>query len=258
MLAVELLRVDPLVAIAPAGRPWRRRAPFTPAELSRHPLILYERGGTIRQVIDEWFRKAGATPRVAMELGNAEAIKKLVGAGLGLSLASAMAVAAEVKAGVLSAIPLSPPLARRLELGEGALGVLEQDLARARGGGALAHALHQGQAHLVLELTDVQAHGRLAQVQILGGAREAAAPHHFLQGADVRGVQVEQRRRHGRPEYSVGAPAPFVTGPGTLGRCLRSCTTCRPRPSRRSIASAFAPGRTRAWSTRGPSTPSRA
>ena len=98
-LAVEPLRVDPLVAIAPAGRPWRRRAPFTPAELSRHPLILYERGGTIRQVIDEWFRKAGATPRVAMELGNAEAIKKLVGAGLGLSLASAMAVAAEVKAG---------------------------------------------------------------------------------------------------------------------------------------------------------------
>jgi DNA-binding transcriptional LysR family regulator len=97
-LVVEPLRVDPLVAIAPAGRPWRRRAPFTPAELSRHPLILYERGGTIRQVIDEWFRKAGVTPHVAMELGNAEAIKKLVGAGLGLSLASTMAVAAEVKA----------------------------------------------------------------------------------------------------------------------------------------------------------------
>ena len=67
-------------------------------------------------MIDEWFRKAGVTPRVAMELGNAEAIKKLVGAGLGLSLASAMAVAAEVKAGALSAIPLSPPLARRLAL----------------------------------------------------------------------------------------------------------------------------------------------
>ena len=73
----------------------------------------------------------------------------------------------------------------------------EQDLARAGGGGALAHALHQSQAHLVLELTDVQAHGGLAQVQILGGAREAAAPHHFLQGADARGVQVVEWRRHG-------------------------------------------------------------
>ena len=39
-------------------------------------MILYERGGTIRQ-IDEWFRRR-ASPRVAMELGNAEAIKKLV------------------------------------------------------------------------------------------------------------------------------------------------------------------------------------
>ena len=66
---------------------------MTPAELARHPLILYERGGTIRRVIDDWFRRGGAVPRVAMELGNAEAIKKLVGAGLGLSLASAMAIA---------------------------------------------------------------------------------------------------------------------------------------------------------------------
>lgn len=113
-LVVDPLCADPLVAIAPAVREWRRRAPLTPGELARHPLILYERGGTIRRVIDEWFRKGGATPRVAMELGNAEAIKKLVGAGLGLSLASSMAVAAEAKAGALAVIPLSPPLARRL------------------------------------------------------------------------------------------------------------------------------------------------
>jgi DNA-binding transcriptional LysR family regulator len=89
---------------------------MAPAELAGHPLILYERGGNIRGVIDAWFRRAGATPRVAMELGNAEAIKKLVGVGLGLSLASQMAVAAEVKAGALAAIPLSPPLARRLAI----------------------------------------------------------------------------------------------------------------------------------------------
>ncbi len=113
-LVVDPLRVDSLVAIAPAGREWRRRTPLTPRELARHPLILYERGGTIRRVIDEWFRKGGATPHVAMELGNAEAIKKLVGAGLGLSLASSMAVTQEVRARSLVAIPVSPPLARRL------------------------------------------------------------------------------------------------------------------------------------------------
>jgi DNA-binding transcriptional LysR family regulator len=113
-LAITPLAIDPLVAIAPAGREWRRRAPFTARDLARHPLILYERGGTIRRVIDQWFRRGRATPRVAMELGNAEAIKRLVGAGLGLSIASTMAVRAEVKAGALRAIPLAPPLARRL------------------------------------------------------------------------------------------------------------------------------------------------
>jgi DNA-binding transcriptional LysR family regulator len=115
-LTVSLLFTDPLVAIAPAERAWRRRAPLTPAELGRHPLILYERGGTIRRVIDDWFRRAGVSPRIAMELGNAEAIKKLVSAGLGLSVSSAISIREEVAGGQLRAIRLDPPLARRLGL----------------------------------------------------------------------------------------------------------------------------------------------
>src|SRR5262249_54760582 len=78
------------------------------------PMILYERGGTIRRVVDDWFRRGRATPRVAMELGNAEATKKLVGAGLGLSIVSEIAVKAEVRAGALSLIPLRPALHRRI------------------------------------------------------------------------------------------------------------------------------------------------
>ena len=42
---------------------------MTAAELAREPVILYERGGTIRRVVDDWFRRGRATPRVAMELG---------------------------------------------------------------------------------------------------------------------------------------------------------------------------------------------
>ena len=113
-LEVSPLCVDRLVAIAPPGREWRGRRSVTPSELASRPLILYERGGTIRRVIDEWFRRAHATPRVAMELGNAEAIKKLVEAGLGLSVSSAMAVKAEVRAGTLAAIALDPALSRHL------------------------------------------------------------------------------------------------------------------------------------------------
>jgi len=102
------------VAIAPPDRRWRRRAPLTAAELAREPVILYERGGTIRRVVDDWFRRGRATPRVAMELGNAEATKKLVGAGLGLSVVSEIAVKADARAGALNLIPLRPALHRRI------------------------------------------------------------------------------------------------------------------------------------------------
>ena len=115
-LTVTPLFTDPLVAIVPPDRAWRRRAPLAPAELGRHPLILYERGGTIRRVIDDWFRHAGVTPRIAMELGNAEAIKELVSAGLGLSVSSAISIRDEVAAGQLRAFRLDPPLSRRLGL----------------------------------------------------------------------------------------------------------------------------------------------
>jgi DNA-binding transcriptional LysR family regulator len=67
-------------------------------------------------VIDGWFRRGGARPRVVMELGNEEAIKKLVGAGLGVSVSPEMAVRDEVRAGALRMRPLSPALGRRLGL----------------------------------------------------------------------------------------------------------------------------------------------
>jgi DNA-binding transcriptional LysR family regulator len=105
--------VDTQVAIAAPSQAWPRRA-LRPSDLARAPLILYERGGTIRRVIDAWFRKSRVQPRVAMELGNAEAIKRLVAAGLGVSIVSAVAVRSETRARVLIARPLAPPLRRRL------------------------------------------------------------------------------------------------------------------------------------------------
>jgi DNA-binding transcriptional LysR family regulator len=104
---------DTQVAIAPRSHAWPRRG-LRPADLAAAPLILYERGGTIRRVIDDWFRKGRVRPRVAMELGNAEAIKRLVAAGLGISIVSAVSVRAETRAGSLIARSLAPPLRRRL------------------------------------------------------------------------------------------------------------------------------------------------
>lgn len=113
-LQVSLFYVDRLVAIAPPGPRRRGGGPITAAELAREPVILYERGGTIRRVVDDWFRRGRATPNVVMELGNAEATKKLVGAGLGFSVVSEVAVKAESRAGGLSLIPLRPALHRKI------------------------------------------------------------------------------------------------------------------------------------------------
>lgn len=115
-LAVTALRQEPLVAVAPPGHRWPGPGALTAAQLARVPLILYERGGTIRRVIEAWFRRGGARPHVVMELGNEEAIKKLVGAGLGVSVSPSLAVRDEVRAGALTTRPLSPALVRRLGL----------------------------------------------------------------------------------------------------------------------------------------------
>jgi DNA-binding transcriptional LysR family regulator len=146
-LFVSPFYVDRLVAIAPPGRRWRRRSPMTAAELAREPLILYERGGTIRRVVDDWFRRGRATPTIAMELGNAEATKKLVGAGLGLSIVSEVAAKVEARAGGLNLIPLRPALHRKIGIIrrrdraprpalQAFMGALESAARRVRGGAA--------------------------------------------------------------------------------------------------------------------------
>jgi DNA-binding transcriptional LysR family regulator len=107
---------DELVAIAPAERAWRRLKTVDAPTLAGHSLILFEAGATLRRVIDGWFHRAGVAPRSPMELGNTEAIKKLVEAGLGLSVTSWFSVKSEVRARALTAMRLTPPLERQLGL----------------------------------------------------------------------------------------------------------------------------------------------
>src|SRR5256885_416639 len=108
-LAVSPFYRDEVVAIAPPDRRWRRGHRAAARDLVSAPLILFERGATLRRVIDDWFRRAGEVPAAAMELGNTEAIKKLVEAGLGLSVTSWFGVAAEVRRRKLAAARLAPP-----------------------------------------------------------------------------------------------------------------------------------------------------
>ena len=113
-LLVSPFHRDELVAVAPPLRQWRRRRRIKATELVDEPLILSDHGSTVRRVIDGWFERAGVTPRPPMEVGNTEACKKLVEAGLGLSMASWFSVKAEARARKLAAIPLDPPLYREI------------------------------------------------------------------------------------------------------------------------------------------------
>ena len=115
-LLVSPFHRDELVAVAPPLRQWRRRGRLKPAELVDHPLILSDQGSTVRRVIDAWFERAGVAPGPPMEVGNTEASKKLVEAGLGLSVASWFSVKAEVRGKKLSALSLDPPLYREIGL----------------------------------------------------------------------------------------------------------------------------------------------
>jgi DNA-binding transcriptional LysR family regulator len=105
---------DELVAIAPPGRRWPARRPVGAKELAAEPLILFERGATLRRVIDAWFQRGGAPPARVMEMGNTEAIKKLVQAGLGRSVTSWFSVKHEVRDRTLAARRLAPPLHRQI------------------------------------------------------------------------------------------------------------------------------------------------
>jgi DNA-binding transcriptional LysR family regulator len=106
---------DELVAIAPP-EVGRRPRVVDAATVASHPLILFEAGATLRRVIDGWFHRAGVTPRAPMELGNTEAIKKLVEAGLGWSVTSWFSVESEARSRTVTALRLTPTLERQIGL----------------------------------------------------------------------------------------------------------------------------------------------
>jgi DNA-binding transcriptional LysR family regulator len=84
----------------------------TPEALAALPLVLFEPGGNTRRVVDDWFDRGGVSPQPAMELGSVEAIKEVVGAGLGCAILPRLSVAAEKARFTVKS--LAPPLQRKL------------------------------------------------------------------------------------------------------------------------------------------------
>jgi len=97
----ELLSQDQLVAIASPRHALAGQRVVSAFALAGEKLILGERGGNTRRLIDEFFAEAGLKPTVAMELSRQAAIRNMVAADMGVGIVPLSAVRDEVERGRL-------------------------------------------------------------------------------------------------------------------------------------------------------------
>jgi DNA-binding transcriptional LysR family regulator len=100
-ITTESLFSDEIVAIAHPDHPLANEKFISAATLAGEKLILGERGGNTRRMVDEFFAAANVKPNITMELSRQEAINQMVENALGVGLAGAKTVAREIREGRL-------------------------------------------------------------------------------------------------------------------------------------------------------------
>jgi DNA-binding transcriptional LysR family regulator len=97
----ELLLRDELIAIANPEHRLAGERVVSAFALAGERLILGERGGNTRRLIDEFFEQAGLRPRVVMELSRTNSIKKMVERGMGVGIVPYQSALEEIAEGRL-------------------------------------------------------------------------------------------------------------------------------------------------------------
>ena len=100
-ISTESLFSDEIVAIAHPKHPLAKEKYISAATLAGESLILGERGGNTRRMIDEFFNAANVRPNITMELSRQEAINMMVENNLGVGMPGAKSVAKEIREGRL-------------------------------------------------------------------------------------------------------------------------------------------------------------
>jgi DNA-binding transcriptional LysR family regulator len=100
-IKTERLSEDQLVAIASPRHKLAKQRTISAYTLAGERLILGERGGNTRRLIDQFFAQAGVTLRVAMELSRQQAIRRMVEEDLGVGIVPLQSVKEEVDKGKL-------------------------------------------------------------------------------------------------------------------------------------------------------------
>jgi DNA-binding transcriptional LysR family regulator len=116
-LCAEPVGRDVLTVVVAPGHPWARRRGITAAELAGTALVTREAGSGTRQFLEQALSgtrarhgpgdRAGSGPAPLAELSSTTAIKAAVAAGAGPAVLSSLAVAADLAAGTLRAVPVS-------------------------------------------------------------------------------------------------------------------------------------------------------
>lgn len=117
LVATELAEYETCVVV-PAAHALAKRRTIRAAELAGSPLILMESGTNLRAYVDRLLGEAGVEEQVTMELDNVEAIKRMIDAGLGISMLPEVSVRPEVEAGRLATLSLTdvPHASRKITL----------------------------------------------------------------------------------------------------------------------------------------------
>lgn len=82
---------DPIVIVVNRRHRFARRRQIRIRELEGEAMIMREEGSTTRKALEDALRRAGVTPRIAMEIGSREAIRAAVIKGVGIAAVSRVA-----------------------------------------------------------------------------------------------------------------------------------------------------------------------
>jgi DNA-binding transcriptional LysR family regulator len=100
-IQTERLSEDQLVAIASPRHKLAKQKTISAYMLAGEKLILGERGGNTRRLIDQFFAQAGVSLKVAMELSRQAAIRRMVEEDMGVGIVPLQSVKDEVERGKL-------------------------------------------------------------------------------------------------------------------------------------------------------------
>jgi len=96
-IMTDLLLSDEIVAIGHPSHPLAKDRYISAAALAGEKLILGERGGNTRRMIDDFFNAANVRPNIIMELSRQAAINEMVEANMGVGTAGAKTIAELVR-----------------------------------------------------------------------------------------------------------------------------------------------------------------